>query len=164
MGIFSQLSPASAHNQELPMTPVVPPSVPGALTGAEPDLGASTGCTVLLVDDNSDAAITLTMWLKMKGHQVHIASTGLQALSLAHQWAPEVAILDIGLPDIDGYEVARRLRAELPADEMPLLIALTGWGQAQDRLHALDAGFDHHMTKPAPLPELEALLLTRFRG
>jgi len=114
--------------------------------------------TVLVADDNGDAATTLAMWLRMNGHRVHVASSGVQALALARECAPEVAILDIGLPDIDGYELARRLRAEPPAGGTPLLIALTGWGQAQDRQRALDAGFDHHMTKPAVLPELDALL------
>jgi signal transduction histidine kinase/ActR/RegA family two-component response regulator len=112
--------------------------------------GAST--RVLIVDDNVDAAEMLAALLAAHGHDVRTAHRGEAALATAGTFRPEVALLDIGLPDIDGYELARRLRGVAGADPLHL-VALTGWGQDGDRARALAAGFDRHLTKPTE-PEL----------
>jgi len=102
---------------------------------------------ILVVDDNVDVVETTTMLLSMSGHAVHSAKDGLQALHAAAQFRPEVVLLDIGLPLMDGYEVARRLR-QMPEMAGALLVALTGYGQQGDRQRGKDAGFDAHMLKP----------------
>ncbi|HRI53188.1 MAG TPA: response regulator, partial [Pseudomonadota bacterium] len=102
---------------------------------------------VLVVDDNQDVADSLLIILQQQGHEVRAAHDGLTALKLAESYKPEVVLLDIGLPGLDGYEVARRLRA-LPELHGALLIALTGYGQSDARRRALDAGFDVHLVKP----------------
>lgn len=113
---------------------------------------------VLLVDDNEDAAELLMDLLTAHGHEVKVAHDGPQALIAAPGFDPDVAILDIGLPVMDGYELARRLIAIVP--RQPFLIALTGYGQDQDRAHARDAGFDEHMVKPVEPSRLLSLLST----
>lgn len=115
------------------------------------------GRSVLIVDDNEDAAISLSMVLEMEGHRVHVAFDGTSGFEAARDHRPEVIILDIGLPDTNGYEVARRIRKE-PWGMHVDLIALTGWGQEKDRQDAQAAGFDHHFTKPADLERLARLL------
>jgi CheY-like chemotaxis protein/anti-sigma regulatory factor (Ser/Thr protein kinase) len=116
-----------------------------------------TARRILVVDDNVDVAESLGQVLKLMGNEVQLAHTGPTALALAQQFVPEVVLLDIGLPGMDGYEVARRLR-QLPALRDVLLIAQTGWGQAEDSRRSLDAGFDHHLTKPIDLDVLRRLL------
>jgi signal transduction histidine kinase/ActR/RegA family two-component response regulator len=124
----------------------------------EPDLpGAGTARRVLVVDDNRDAAQSIAMLLQMSGHAVSTAFDGESALQEAVRWQPEVVLLDIGLPDINGYEVAQRLRQQ-PGGRGLLLVALTGWGHEQDRRAALQAGFDQHLTKPVDPSALFALL------
>jgi signal transduction histidine kinase/DNA-binding response OmpR family regulator len=108
---------------------------------------AAVGRRILVVDDNIDVVETTTMLLSLSGHQVHSAKDGLQALHAATEFRPEVVLLDIGLPLMDGYEVARRLR-QMPQMAGALLIALTGYGQQGDRERGRDAGFDGHMLKP----------------
>ncbi len=112
---------------------------------------------VLIADDNADALETMALLLETLGHEVHTASDGAAALALAEQVQPEVAILDIGMPGLNGYEVAARIRAT-PWGRPMRLIALTGWGQAQDQARAREAGFDHHCTKPVELEQLQALM------
>jgi CheY-like chemotaxis protein len=102
---------------------------------------------VLVVDDNEDAADTLAMLLEMSGHEVLVEHGSHRALARAVQAAPQVCLLDIGLPDMDGAELARRLRA-LPETANALLVAVTGYGQESDRARAREAGFDHHLVKP----------------
>lgn len=109
---------------------------------------------VLIADDNVDAAQSLSMLLQLAGHEVRVAHLGREALTQAEQFRPQVALLDIGMPDINGYEVARRLRREQPAGPALLLIALTGWGQDADRRDAAEAGFDHHFCKPVDIATL----------
>jgi two-component system CheB/CheR fusion protein len=109
------------------------------------------------VDDNRDAARSLELLLKSAGHEVHTALTGPDGVKCVATFQPEVVVLDIGLPEMDGYEVARRVR-ELPGGENIMLIALTGWGQPDDRRRATDAGFDYHLTKPVELGMLTDLL------
>jgi DNA-binding response OmpR family regulator len=96
------------------------------------------------------------MVLKMAGHEVHLAHDGAAALQVAGRVRPEVAILDIGMPFLNGYDVAERIRHEAWGANM-VLIALTGWGQDTDRRRALSAGFNHHLTKPVDPDELENL-------
>jgi len=112
---------------------------------------------VLLVDDNPDALESLRMLLEYVGHEIAVASDGRSAIERVVSWQPEVALIDIGLPDLDGYEVVTRLRA-MNLDARPLLVALTGYGQPEDRMRALSAGFDVHLTKPVDLDELTRIL------
>jgi len=107
----------------------------------------STGRRILLVDDNTDAAELMAELLRGVGHEVAVAHDGPAALLEAPRFTPDVAVLDIGLPVMDGYELARRLIAMLR--DPPFMIALTGYGQENDRARARDAGFDEHMVKPA---------------
>jgi DNA-binding response OmpR family regulator len=113
--------------------------------------------SILVVDDNTDAAETLREVLAAPGHDVRVAHDGTGALEMVLDAPPEVALLDLGLPDIDGLTLARRLRDE-PRTAGMLLIAITGFGQDEDRRRALGAGFDAHVTKPADLNELLALI------
>jgi signal transduction histidine kinase len=108
---------------------------------------AAVGRRILVVDDNADVAETTTLLLTLSGHQVRAAKDGPQALAAAAEFSPEVVLLDIGLPQMDGYEVARRLR-EMPQTCKSLLIALTGYGQQGDRARGKAAGFDGHLLKP----------------
>jgi CheY-like chemotaxis protein len=101
----------------------------------------------LVVDDNVDAATTVSELLSMAGCAVAVAHDGQSAVDQTLAFRPDVVLLDIGLPDISGYEAARRIR-RLPDLHQPQLIALTGWGQQQDKQMAADAGFDEHWTKP----------------
>jgi signal transduction histidine kinase len=112
---------------------------------------------VLVVDDNVDAAETMATMLELFGCTTLLAHTAAGALALAPTFLPEVALLDIGLPDFNGYELARRLRG-LDACASTKLIAATGWGQERDRQLARDAGFDHHLTKPIDIERLRLLL------
>ena len=114
-------------------------------------------CRVLVVDDNVDAADTVALFLRMEGHSVETAHSGPEAVERAKAFEPDVVLLDIGLPGMDGFEVARRLRA-LPATRLSLVIALTGYGQKADQAHSRAAGFDHHLVKPADIAALAALI------
>ena len=109
------------------------------------------GCRVLLAEDSADAAEMMSLMLSVKGHDVRVAADGEQAVAIAGQFQPQIAFVDIGMPRMDGFEVARRLRDLL--GRRVLLVALTGWGQDEDRRRSRDAGFDHHLTKP-PEPEV----------
>jgi len=102
---------------------------------------------VLIADDNVDSAESLAMLLRLQGHDVEVVHDGAEALRRLEEFRPRFALLDIGMPKINGYEVARRIRAQ-PWGSSLSLIALTGWGQEQDRREALEAGFDHHLVKP----------------
>jgi signal transduction histidine kinase len=132
-------------------------NVPRSVPVTAPAFAASTGLDILVVDDNADAAETLSMYLEALGHQISIAADGASALELAGRKVPRVLLLDIGLPDIDGYELARRLRA-VPRTAGATLIALTGYGQPADRERSRSAGFDYHLTKPVDANALARLL------
>jgi signal transduction histidine kinase len=112
---------------------------------------------VLVVDDNVDSAGCLALLLKLSGHDVQMAHDGPTALDLARMFHPQIVLLDIGLPQINGYEVARRLR-EWPEIQKSVLIALTGYGRAEDQQLSKEAGFDYHLVKPADPDALEALI------
>jgi CheY-like chemotaxis protein/anti-sigma regulatory factor (Ser/Thr protein kinase) len=113
----------------------------------------AAGRAILVVDDNQDAADLLADVLTMRGHRVAVAYDGPSAITTARELAPELALLDIGLPVMDGYELARNLRS-LPGLERLRLVAVTGYGQDSDRQRARDAGFDEHLKKPLDLDEL----------
>ena len=140
--------------------PIVEP-IPAA--AAAPATSASSGSLprkVLVADDNQDAAESISMLLELAGHEVRVANCGQDALSLAQLFRPDTVVLDIGMPDLSGYQVAQRLRQEPWAGSLHL-IALTGWGQDSDRRRALESGFDEHMTKPIEPQLLEALIRGR---
>jgi PAS domain S-box-containing protein len=118
---------------------------------------ASTAKRVLVVDDNPDVAESLGLLLEALGAEVRVVHSGAEALAEVASFDPELVLLDIGMPEMDGYEVARRIRHSLPERRLAL-VALTGWGQEEDRRRARDAGFDHHLTKPADAAVLQALL------
>ncbi|HEX2545977.1 MAG TPA: ATP-binding protein [Ramlibacter sp.] len=127
----------------------------GGAAAAAPGSGSSSRKRVLVVDDNADAADTLSMLLETLGHATRTAGDGATAMERFDEFRPEVVLLDIGLPDVDGYEVARRLRAK--AGNTFRLVALTGWGQAEDKKRAAGAGFDQHWTKPVDPEKLDEL-------
>jgi signal transduction histidine kinase/ActR/RegA family two-component response regulator len=118
---------------------------------------ARTQRRILVADDNNDALESLATLLQLSGHEVFTAPNGAAALETAEQQRPEVALLDIGMPKLDGYEVARRIRAQ-PWGQRITLVALTGWGQDSDRRRSQEAGFDSHLVKPLDLDKLTDLL------
>jgi DNA-binding response OmpR family regulator len=115
------------------------------------------GHRILVVDDNQDAANSLAMLLRMKGHDVRTAYDGLEAIDAALSHKPEIVLLDVGLPRLNGFDVARRLR-ESEDLRTVILVALTGWGHDEDRRRSKEAGFDHHMVKPADPAALDRVL------
>jgi len=114
----------------------------------------------LLVDDNMDAAASLSLLLQLGGHTTVLAHDGPEALRIATEFKPDIVLLDIGLPGMNGYEVARALR-RMPELGHPVLVAVTGWGASEDRLRSKEAGFDEHLTKPVDISMIE-LLLTKL--
>ena len=112
---------------------------------------------MLVVDDNRDSAESLAALLQLAGHELHQAYDGAEAIALAERHRPDAIVLDIGLPGINGYEACRRIR-ELRPEYDPLIIALTGWGQEDDRRRSAEAGFDAHLVKPVDVEELRRLL------
>ena len=129
---------------------------------AAPDTATELGvlpaqCRVLVVDDNRDIAKGLHLLLTMLGAEVRVAHDGAEAVRICEDWLPTHVLMDIGMPGMDGYEAARRLRAKHP-DRAFRLIAVTGWGQEEDRQRAREAGFDEHLVKPVRVAELRAIL------
>jgi CheY-like chemotaxis protein len=112
---------------------------------------------ILVVDDNETAANVLAMLLKALGNEVRTAFDGLTAIDLAEQFRPDIVLLDIGMPKLNGYETARRIRAQPWGRDM-VLAALTGWGQEEDKRRTREAGFDHHFVKPVEPDVLQKLL------
>ena len=112
---------------------------------------------ILVADDNPDARESLAALLALSGHEVFRAQDGSDALQSAERYRPHIALLDIGMPHANGYEVARRIRGEPWGQDM-VLIALTGWGQESDRRRSHEAGFDNHLTKPVDPDVLDELL------
>lgn len=126
-------------------------------TANDEDSAPPVALKILVVDDNRDAAESCAMLLDLSGHRVQVAYTGQQALEIASTFEPDALLLDIGLPDFTGYELAKQVRAA-PRGDRTVLIAVTGWGQEEDRRRAFEAGFDHHLTKPIEGEKLERLL------
>jgi signal transduction histidine kinase len=132
---------------------------------AQPSSESAAGARrrVMVVDDSVDGAESMSILLEMLGHEVRVMYDGAAAIAAASEFRPEVVLLDIGLPGIDGYQVARALRAG-PATAGALLIALTGYGQDSDRQRTKDAGFDHHLVKPASLDDIERVIAADGAG
>lgn len=124
---------------------------------AQEDLARRKATRILVADDNRDAAESLATLLEFHGYQVQFVHDGESALQALESFRPDVALLDIGMPKLDGYEVARRAR-QASWGAKSKLIALTGWGHDQDRRDALAAGFDRHFVKPVDIEELLAYL------
>lgn len=141
--------PTTAQIATAPPAPQAPRSVARHNDGS--------ALRILVADDVRDSAEGLAVLLRIGGNDVRIATDGAEALMLASEFQPEVAVLDIGMPKLSGYEVARQIR-EQPWGENTVLIALTGWGQQDDIRRALDVGFNYHMVKPVNIPQLQELL------
>jgi PAS domain S-box-containing protein len=139
----------------LPVSVRAPIASPSATPADARNLSARR--RILVVDDNHDAASSLAMLLTILGSEVEIANDGRGAISAFHNFRPTLALLDLGMPEMNGYEVARYVRSR-PEFEDVTLVALTGWGQDEDRRHTREAGFDHHLVKPVDLDALQLLL------
>jgi CheY-like chemotaxis protein len=114
-------------------------------------------CRMLVVDDNRDGADLMAVLLRLQGHEVEVAHDGYCALEIAARFEPRVVLLDIGLPGLNGYEVAKQLR-QMKHSQPQCLIAMTGYGSEEDRQRTEEAGFDHHIVKPIEPAELNKLL------
>ncbi len=145
--------PLAADQQPALVAPAPPPAVPAV--SEVPGLKDATACRVLIVDDNADSVQMMEALLTMEGHEVRSAYDGATAIQVALEYQPELMFLDLGLPDMDGCEVAARLREQLPHT---LIVALSGWGQDADRQRTREAGFDHHLVKPLDFGKLPELL------
>jgi PAS domain S-box-containing protein len=141
--------------------PTVEPA-PAPSTAPTPSAGPQVARRILIADDNTDAAVSLSMLLQMMGHETRIAHDGLVAVELAESFKPDIVVLDIGMPKLDGYEAVRRI-ASRPWAGSTLLVALTGWGQEADRERAKTAGFHLHLTKPVE-PDVLRDVLARKDG
>ena len=158
-GSIEATSPGKGRGSEfIVRLPLAPDEASAAVAPARPAAPAQdVARNVLVVDDNADAAQSLAMVIRMNGHEVHCASDGEEALEQAALHEPDLVLLDIGLPKLDGYEVARRLRARANGAR-PTIVALTGWGMEEDVLRAREAGFDAHVTKPIEYDSLIEIL------
>jgi CheY-like chemotaxis protein/anti-sigma regulatory factor (Ser/Thr protein kinase) len=139
---------------ELPLAAVEPARTSEDASGGT---AAASALRILVTDDNVDAAESLALLLEFEGHEVRVCFTGAQALAAVDEFTPDVCVLDVGLPDMTGLELARRLRARADLRDA-LFIALTGYGQPHDRAASAEAGFDHHLVKPVEPVALNALL------
>lgn len=143
--------------------PATRPATVPPPTGADTLAGDATRARILVVDDHAAVATSTAAWLEMEGHETRVASSGPEAIEEAAAFHPKVVLLDIGLAGMDGYEVARRLRA-LPGGDSMLLIAVTGYGDEESVAHSRAAGFDHHLVKPFDPRRLLGLLVAPPRG
>ena len=121
-----------------------------------------TSHRVLLVDDNADSTEPLSLLLQTRGHETRVSTDGEEAIALADDFRPDCVVLDLGLPRMDGYEVARRLRDRPYGNEL-VLVALTGWAGKDIRTKAAEAGFDYHLVKPVNWEELERIVESAVR-
>ncbi len=160
-GTVQATSPGLGRGSEfvvrLPALPERPEPAAGPPPAERPPGPAAPRRRILVVDDNVDAADTLALLLRVDGHEVRVVYDGEAALAAVAAGPPDVVLMDIGLPRLDGYEVARHLRQQ-PGLRGLVLIALTGWGQEEDRRRSREAGFDHHLTKPVDPDDLQRLL------
>jgi CheY-like chemotaxis protein len=145
----------SEFTVRLPAVPAHRAASPERQESAPPPPG--NHCRIMVVDDNQDSADSLAMLLRMLGHEVATAHDGERALAVAGEFRPDVAILDIGLPKLNGYELAQQIR-EQPWAKNVVLVALTGWGQEQHRRRSAESGFNHHLTKPVEFDHLQQIL------
>ncbi len=141
------------------------PSHTGSGETASPDQhdGDSRSLRVLVVDDNEDAADSLATIIRLRGHSVTVSNDGVEAVRVAQEFKPQLVFLDIGMPGMTGYEVARTLRT-MDVTRDAILVALTGWGSKEDRARANTAGFDHHLTKPAEIKVVQDLMSSLARA
>lgn len=158
-GTVNATSPGPNRGSEFTVRlPLSSTAVPSALLDhVSPNPVQAQALRVLVADDNADALESLALLLEVCGHEVRKASDGQETLQAVTAWRPDVALLDIGMPILDGYEVARRIRSE-PWGKQLFIVAVSGWGQSEDRQRATDAGFDLHFRKPIGLPTLEGIL------
>jgi signal transduction histidine kinase len=145
----------SEFTVRLPLSASIAPVV--SLDHVRANPAQAQALRILVADDNADALESLALLLEVCGHEVRKASDGQETLQAVTGWRPDVALLDIGMPILDGYEVARRIRSEAWGTQL-FLVAVSGWGQSEDRQRATDAGFDLHFRKPIGLPTLEGIL------
>jgi CheY-like chemotaxis protein len=143
--------------EDLVLTLAPTHSVAEATPAAAP---AVPGLRILVVDDNQDSACSMTLLLELQGHQVNVAHAGQAALKIAGEFRPDVILLDIGMPGMNGYEVARQLRVQDTFADT-VLVAVTGYGRASDVKQTEAAGFDHHLVKPIDYEKLQSLLAAR---
>jgi CheY-like chemotaxis protein len=136
--------------------PIVSEPLPITGSTAGEPLGIG-GCRILVVDDNLDSASSLATLMELSGNTTQTAHAGLEAVKAAAEFRPHLVLLDLGLPKLNGYEVARRIREQPWGKEM-LIVALTGWGQKEDRERSAEAGFDVHLVKPVDYAALTGLL------
>jgi CheY-like chemotaxis protein len=147
----------SEFTVRLPLAPALAGSVVRDASAAAADASASPRRKFLVVDDNRDAADSLAMLLQLRGAEVQVAYDGPAALDAARASRPDIVLLDLGMPVMDGFEIAARIRADRELEGV-LLVALTGWGQPEHQRATAEAGFDRHLVKPVDLGELGALL------
>jgi PAS domain S-box-containing protein len=143
--------------------PAVEAPAPPATAAPEKKPEGGPKCRILVADDNRDAVRSLALLLRMMGHEVHTAHDGLEAVQAAATFRPDAALLDIGMPKMNGYEAARSIR-EQPWGRNTVLVAVTGWGQEEDKRRAREVGFNEHMTKPVDPVELEKLVCALVAG
>jgi CheY-like chemotaxis protein len=158
--VHSALGEGSEFVVRLPVAaePAAPSLKPPLLRGRTAGV-APHGLRVLVVDDNVDTADSLTLLVELLNHDVRTAYDGPTALEIAVEYRPNVALLDIGLPGLNGYEVATRIRQQAGLEGI-VLVAITGYGQESDRQLAMEAGFDHHLVKPVDFDKVQRLLAT----
>jgi CheY-like chemotaxis protein len=134
------------------------PAESSAATPAEEHTdSAGSKRRILVVDDSRDSAASMAMTLQLLGHEVRTAHNGIEAVELAEQFRPQVVLMDVGMPKLNGYEATRRIREQPWGREMAI-IAVTGWGHEIDRARSKEAGCDGHLVKPVDLPDLERFL------
>jgi CheY-like chemotaxis protein len=165
-GSIAALSEGAGRGSEfvvrLPLAPPRTPGDPGEKTGEHRRIDVRRR-RVLIADDNFDSASSLSLMLQVMGNEVRVAHDGVEALAVAESFHPDAVLLDIGMPGLNGYEVCRKLR-ERPATSKAMIVALTGWGQEEDRRRSREFGFDQHLVKPVEPSTLEALLTSGLRG
>jgi CheY-like chemotaxis protein len=156
-GTASAASRGPGHGSEFTVRlPAIPaPTRVASQSGQMEECGTRT---ILIVEDNADAADTLRRLLELAGHRVRVAQDGIAGLEALLADPPQIALVDVGLPRLDGYELARRVRASMQGRQPPLMVAVTGYGLAEDRNRALAAGFDEHLTKPLDAAALAGVL------
>ncbi len=154
MDVYSALGQGSEFVLRLPLAE--DPHHPQSAPGREEEETTEQLLRILLVDDNEDMCRILRLTFEVDGHEVRLAHDGPTGLSMALEFHPEVALVDIGLPVWDGHELARRLRQE-PALSGVVLVAITGYGMESDRVLSREAGFDHHLVKPPDFDELHEI-------
>lgn len=131
------------------------------MQAGQSETGSTRKLRILVVDDNADSADMLGMSLKMMGHEVRVLYDPMLVVAAALEHVPDLAFLDVGMPVLNGYALATRLRSQTwPGARTPRLVALTGWGESEDRRRSEEAGFDNHLVKPADLDQIEAVCLS----